>query len=157
MKDQEKWCLAAGMATEHIDRCGYEYLNEKHFSVVVCSLEHGLDPAKQCLCLCCPIYGIDFIFLLYHCWNIDLCVLQSAVQGQRKLLHKPQLNSWKWIQAQNGRKGVEGKKEKGGGSEHILLSSSTGTGGGQSWKYTVSKFPLLIQKINVSGFYIIKQ
>lgn len=67
MKDQEKWCLAAGMATEHIDRYGYEYLNEKHFSVVVCSLEHGLDPATQCLCLCCPIYGIDFIFLLYHC------------------------------------------------------------------------------------------
>lgn len=31
------------MATEHVDRCGYEYLDENHFSVVVCSLEHGLD------------------------------------------------------------------------------------------------------------------
>lgn len=55
------------MATEHVDRCGYEYLDENHFSVVVCSLEHGLDPATQSLCLCCPIYGVDFIFLLYRC------------------------------------------------------------------------------------------
>lgn len=73
MKDQEKWYLAAGIAVEHIDQRGYEYLNEKHFSMVVCTLEHGLDPAMQSLCLCCPIYGIDFISFIPLLKRRPLC------------------------------------------------------------------------------------
>lgn len=45
MQDQEKWYLASGM--EHVDHCGYEYLAEMYFSVVLCSLERTLDPVMQ--------------------------------------------------------------------------------------------------------------
>ena len=64
----------------------------------------------------------------------------------------------RYLGTKNGGRAEDRKERK--GKEELSTSSSVlqkAARGGKYWEYIISKFILLIWKMNVSGFYSIKQ
>lgn len=150
--------FALGAAIGHIDHCRWEYLNEMYISVVVCSPELSLNPATRSPYLCFSIYKIG-VFLIPLLKYRPFCAMKVKGNSFTNYL-KCCGAKMKQLEGYLGTKMGEGQRTERKGEEELTTSSSVlqkAAGSGKPWEYIISKFILLMWKMNVSGFYSIKQ